>query len=251
MAIHPNGKAPYAPPKAVTDFIKIYREKDIRKPFDLQVLEQAGVSESLAPRTMQALKLLDIVDSDGNPTDQFEALVRAPEAQFKEGLADLFCAAYSDILSFADPADSDLSRLRDAFRPYQPRGQHERMITLMVGLLEFAGLDVSAAKASMKPKKEGPTTPRKPKADKPKRGRKPPEEKPDPSQHHTTNGHTPPSTDSVFGLSDRDLALLNDDELDEVWAALGHLAKAKVRARRQQESGGKTEPAREAGGGSQ
>jgi hypothetical protein len=123
MAIQPSGTAPYASPKSVIDIITTYRERDMRKPFDLQVLQQAGVSESLAPRTLQALKLLDIVDSEGNRTKQFEALVRAPDQAFKEGLGELLCAAYSDIFSFADPSTNDLARIRDAFRPYKPEGR--------------------------------------------------------------------------------------------------------------------------------
>lgn len=239
MAIHPNGKAPYAPPKTIIDIVETYREKDMRKPWDLQVLEQAGVSESLAPRTLQALKLLDIIGADGNPTEQFEALVRAPDTEFKQGLADLFCAAYGDILAFADPSINDISRIRDAFRPYQPRGQQERMITLFIGLLEYAGVDVSAAKVSSRPKVE-----KKAGAASSRATKKPRKPKPDPNTQNGNkpdpageSGSKPPAVSGVFGIPDSDLALLNEDEFDEVWAALGSLAKAKARAIRAKDSG--------------
>jgi Family of unknown function (DUF5343) len=231
MAIQPNGVAPYAPPKAVIDIITTYRDRDMRKPFDVGVLMQAGVSESLAPRTLQALKILDIIDSEGNPTPIFEKVVRSSEQEFRDGLADHFSQAYADVFSFADPATNDLGRLRDAFRGYSPRGQQERMITLFLGLLEFAGVDISAARASMRPKTEGPTKPKKPVSKKPqesvnrtpKNGRGGDGSKPD---------TTPlPASGVLFpGITEADLALMEESEIDAVWSALGQVAKARARA---------------------
>jgi Family of unknown function (DUF5343) len=150
MPLEPNGPAPYAPPSAIIETIKAYRDKGLRTPFTVEVLARAGVPESLGPRTLQAFKLLELVDSEGNPHPQFEQAVRAPEAEFKDSLRDLLLNAYSDVFAFADPGTESLERLRDAFRTYTPVGQQERMVTLFLGLLEWLGLDVSAAKATPK-----------------------------------------------------------------------------------------------------
>src|SRR5436309_11953053 len=100
MPLVPNGPGPYAPPSAVIDLITSYRERGLRTPFTLEVLTRAGISESLAPRTLQALRLLDLLDGEGNPTQPFEQAVRAPEEQFREAIRDLLLAAYSDVFSF-------------------------------------------------------------------------------------------------------------------------------------------------------
>lgn len=147
MPLVPNGPAPYAPPKTVVDIISAYREKGLKTPFTIEVLTRAGVPDSLAPRTLQAMKLLDLIDSEGRPSEQFDQAVRMPDGQFREALQDILLAAYSDVFSFADPASEGMDRVRDAFRTYSPRGQQSRMVTLFLGLLEYLGLDTSAAKA--------------------------------------------------------------------------------------------------------
>jgi hypothetical protein len=93
------------------------------------------------------LKLLDLIDSEGNPTEEFEKASRAPEADFRDLVKDILVLAYSDVFAFADPATEGIERIRDAFRTYTPKGQQERMVTLFLGLLDWLGLDVSAARA--------------------------------------------------------------------------------------------------------
>jgi hypothetical protein len=150
MPIQEKGPAPYAPPKAVIEVVNAYRDKGLRTPFDLDVLTRAGIPESLAPRTLQALKLLDLVDGEGHPTPEFDKAVRAPQDEFKTLLGELIAGAYGDVFLYADPAKEGLARVRDAFRKYTPIGQQGRMVTLFLGLLEFCGLDIGAARADTK-----------------------------------------------------------------------------------------------------
>jgi hypothetical protein len=150
MPLQPNGPGPYAPPSTIIEVIEVFRERGLRTPFTLEVLTRAGIPESLAPRTLQALKLLDLIDAEGNPLEAFHAAVRAPEDQFKEAIQDLIVGAYRDVFSFADPGEQNLDRVRDAFRTYTPIGQQDRMVTLFLGLLEWLGLDVGAAKGGPK-----------------------------------------------------------------------------------------------------
>jgi Family of unknown function (DUF5343) len=151
VTIVPSGRtAAYAPPAAVIEVIDRYRNRGLSKPFTPEVLERAGVSPTLTRRTIASLKQLGFIDADGNPTPEFEAATRAPEQEFKELLGNLLTATYSDVLAFADPGKDSFDRVRDAFRGIEPRGQHDRMVTLFLGLMDYIGADTTAATASRK-----------------------------------------------------------------------------------------------------
>lgn len=140
MAVRTDAPAPYAPPAAVIDVIEKYRERGLQTPFDKEVLGRAGVTDSLAPRTLTALQTLDFIDGDGNPTPTLEGLAKAPSDQFKPLLAEAVKAAYDEVFSFTNPAEDTYEAIRDAFRVYNPRGQQNRMVTLFLGLCERAGI---------------------------------------------------------------------------------------------------------------
>lgn len=140
MPICSGGPAPYAPPATVLQLVTSYRNRGLQTPFTSEVLERAGVASSVVPRTMQAIRLLDLVDEQGNPTPAFEALRRAGENEYRDRLAELVRTAYAEIFQYVDPATDDSARVRDAFRNYEPIGQLGRMVTLFVGLCEAAGI---------------------------------------------------------------------------------------------------------------
>lgn len=150
MALQTGGGAPYAPPAAVTEILDRYRERGLQTPITTEVLERAGVPESLSQRTLQALRLLDFIQQDGEVSPELERLSRVPAEEWRKGMQDLLTAAYSEVWSFVDPAKDSIERVRDAFRPFNPRGQQERMVTLFLGLCEWSGMDVTAATASRK-----------------------------------------------------------------------------------------------------
>lgn len=140
MPITANGTAPYTSPSSVTTVIERYRDRGLQTPFTVEVLAKAGVSDGLAPRTLQALELLGLIDKDGEPTEQFTALRVAPQEEFQERFAAILRGAYGEVFSFIDPAQDSRERVRDAFRSYKPIGQQERMVTLFLGLCAYAGL---------------------------------------------------------------------------------------------------------------
>jgi hypothetical protein len=147
MPLTAGGTAPYAPPGTVIEMLKRHRDRGIPGPWTPDVLERAGVSETLSQRTLQAFKLVELLDSEGNPTPEFEAVNRLPDAEYKERLGEMLCGVYGEVITFADPATDSIERVRDAFRPFNPRGQQDRMVTLFLGLLDYAGIDVSVAMA--------------------------------------------------------------------------------------------------------
>ena len=140
MPVTADQPAPYAPASAVLDLVTRHRNKGLQSPVDADVLARSGISDSLIPRTLQALKMLDLLTEDGRPSDVLEGIRLAPESEYKQRLADWLTAAYADALAYVDPATDDEIAIRDAFRKYTPTGQQSRMVTLFMGLFTAAGV---------------------------------------------------------------------------------------------------------------
>lgn len=140
MAVQKDGPAPYAPIRALIDVIDSYRNRSPQTPFTLDTLTRLGITESLAPRTLQAMKLLDLMDERGEPTQAFVALKQAPEDEFRERLADVVRAAYAEVFAYRDPATDSPERVTDAFRVFRPPSMRDRMVRVFYGLCEYAGI---------------------------------------------------------------------------------------------------------------
>jgi len=136
-------------------------------PVNAEVLGRAGVSESLIPRSLQALQTLDLVDDNGAPSATLEGIRLAPEGEYQQRIADWLREAYADALQFVDPATATDNQIRDAFRNYNPIGQQDRMVALFAGLFREAGIGPerqrapsntgvrSAARSAPKPRTAG------------------------------------------------------------------------------------------------
>ncbi len=135
-----DGPAPYTSTHALIDVVDAFRNRSPRTPVTQEGLELMGVPQSIAPRTLQALKLLDLLDDVGEPTDAMTGLKQAPEAEFRDRLGAVVKAAYSDIFAYTDPATDPPQKILDAFRLYRPASMRPRMVRLFYGLCEAAGL---------------------------------------------------------------------------------------------------------------
>lgn len=140
MPVTPDKPGPYAPAKVIIGVVERYRERGLPSPVDGGVLTRAGVPESLAPRTIQALQHLDLLTPELQPTDVLEGLRRAPEGEYKQRFREWLEGAYADALQFVDPATATETQVRDAFRNYKPYGQHSRIVSLFMGLFTEAGV---------------------------------------------------------------------------------------------------------------
>lgn len=140
MAVTADKPAPYTTTSSVLELIERHRNRGLPPPINAEVLGRAGVSDSLIPRTLQSLQTLDLIDSDGNPTETFEGIRLAPEPEFKKRLEEWLNGAYADVISFVDPAKNGETEVRDAFRSYTPVAQQPRMVTLFKGLYAAAGI---------------------------------------------------------------------------------------------------------------
>ncbi|GAC1667499.1 MAG: hypothetical protein NVS9B4_23340 [Candidatus Acidiferrum sp.] len=147
MAVSKTSPAPYAPATAVLGIIARFRDKGLTVPFDADVMARAGVSDSLIPRTLQALQTLELIDDKGHPTQTLEGLRLATTAEYTDKLKDWLSNVYSEVFQFADPATDSAIEVRDAFRGYNPAGQQDRMVSLFLGLCVAAGITGEAKRA--------------------------------------------------------------------------------------------------------
>lgn len=148
-----------------------YRHKHPHTPFTVENIQPLNVAASLAPRTLQALRLLDLIDKDGNPLPALDVLREAPASEFPDRLAEVLRAAYAEVFAYKDPAVDSPEDLAEIFRFYRPPSMQPRMIRLFYGLCVQAGIlseapaiEASGKTASRKaptPKAKTPKTPKK------------------------------------------------------------------------------------------
>ena len=140
MPLQLGQRAPYATARTVISVLEKHRAVGLKE-IDGTMLGRIGVSESLIPRTIATLAILDFTDENGKPTPEFQRLPNLSEAEFKEAVADMLRTAYAPVLSvIGDPSSADVKAIEDAFRGFQPVGQLDRMVQLFIGLMVYVGL---------------------------------------------------------------------------------------------------------------
>ena len=157
MPVTQDKAGPYATTGSILDIVARYRNRGLVFPVNAEVLARVGISESLIPRTLQSLKTLDLINDLGNPTETLEGIRLAPEAEYKKRLEAWLKGTYAEIFAFVDPTKDDSTRIRDAFRGYEPIGQQDRMVALFEGLCTEAGLiEKTSANVPAAPRQKTP-----------------------------------------------------------------------------------------------
>lgn len=151
MPLAPNGQAPYTTTPAVTTFLNRCRVQ-LPKEVTTDVLIKIGIKETIVPRTLQSLRLLDLLKEDGQPTETLEALSKARPDQYKDELASWLRSVYADVFTYAEPSAASSDEIRNAFWGYEPRGQIDSMIRLFLGLCEEAGIVEGEKRVPSSPK---------------------------------------------------------------------------------------------------
>jgi hypothetical protein len=131
---------PYAPPSNVISLVHRFRERSLPGKVDVPLLVDVGISEGNAHRVLHALRFLGLLDDDGHPTNNFEALQIASDEEYRELLAGFVRAAYAEVLAIVDPSRDQLDTITNHFRRYLPTSQRGRQVTLFLGLCREAGI---------------------------------------------------------------------------------------------------------------
>jgi hypothetical protein len=139
MAIIHEGPAPYAPVAHVLRAVEHYRER-APDAFSKELLMKLGYPDAYATRTLKALKLLDLMESDGTPTNALKELRVARAEEYTARFEQVVRTAYAEVFAVVDPATGSPTAIQDAFRFYNPAAQREKMVTLFMGLCEAAGI---------------------------------------------------------------------------------------------------------------
>lgn len=164
MPIQPDGEAPYNSAPATIAVIDRYRAGTLQTPVAIDVLRRAGIQESLVHRTLKALRLLELIDEEGHPTEQFQVLARTRPDEYKDAFTGYLRSVYKDVFTYTDPSDNDIGAIRNAFWGYKPAGQRETMVRLFLGLCEYTGLIPPQKRERPAPtpgkSKDTPTAPR-------------------------------------------------------------------------------------------
>lgn len=219
MPVSTDQPVPYAPASALLDLIERHRNKGLPPVVDADVLLRAGISDSLVPRTLQAMKSLDLLTDEGRPSEVFEGIRLAPTADYQQRLTEWLNAAYADALSYVDPATDDEISIRDAFRKYTPTGQQPRMVSLFMGLFTAAGVmpprQKSSAPSSSPRLRQSAAKPLKPNKGK---ASPPPRYSPDTGNrqsHFTPSGNLPPALAGLLATLPNETGIWTKDRRDQ------------------------------------
>jgi hypothetical protein len=224
MAVRESNR-PYAYPGNIMDVLQRYRSLDLPGKFEPTDLSTAGVPEGNHGRTVFALKFIGLLNGADEPTQEWRALCDAGEDEFRAQLGALVRAAYADVFARVNPETDNQERVAQAFQPYTPKSQIERMVAFFLGMCREGGIPTLDAPKRRPTKAQsqrslGSARPA-PKLIEPKRT---PKVKP---LHQ--NGQQHEESNLLFGVSDNDIALLDDSDFQVVWSALGKVARARAR----------------------
>lgn len=229
-------KRPYAAASNVIAVLDRCRSRNLPPEIDDDFLRVAQIPDVVFGRVKQALKFLDLTDSQGRPTDKLRAMAGAPPDGYRELLGAALHEAYREDFQRVNPAEDSTAVMIAAFQPYEPRSQTKRMVMLFLGLCREAGLTLAEAPRERKMQgrvgsnSKSSTTGR---------------------QIRRTLSDSPPVTFSVgrslntsllFGVTEKDIAALSDTEFTEVWAALGKVARARARSQEQPSQASQVSP---------
>ena len=222
-------KRPYGATANVTGVIQRTRTRNLPDKVDHDFIRLAGVPEGVIHRVASALKFLGLVTEDDKPTDTLRALAAAPDEQYREILAGAIRNAYEVDFARINPAQDSQKQIINAFRPYQPRSQTNRMVMLFLGLCREAGMEV---KDAPRERPMGATVARSGGSSARATSGKPdksasPKRQPPPSDGAFASAQPTPAG-LLFGVTEDDIGTLSDEQFATVWSALGLVARARA-----------------------
>ena len=134
------GPAPYAAASAVIKLLETYRDTGFTTPFTTANLGRLGFESIVAQRVLQATRLLDLTDEEGNPTKNLLDFKQAGHDTYKAVFAGILRQAYAPIFAVTgqDPSQRTRQQISDAFRRHTPDSGRRRIVNLFLGLCAYA-----------------------------------------------------------------------------------------------------------------
>lgn len=235
-------RRPYASPANVIAVLQRCRSRNLPDTIDNDFLRLAGLNDMVLGRVREALQFLGMLGPDGRPTDTLRALAAAPDEDYRTILAGAIREAYREDFERIDPARDGQAQINNAFRPYQPRSQTARMAILLLGLCREAGIPVLEAPRQRQMKSNlRPSVASRPR----------PAASPAPASSTTSGGTRYPSgypMSSTQMLPEDEIAMLTDEEFEQVWKAIGLVARTRALAKRRAADAARPTPSAEDGG---
>jgi hypothetical protein len=219
-------RRPYAPASHVTATLRRARSRNLPERITVDFLGLAGVPAAIAKRTTFALRFLSLTEEDGSPTGSLRAISASGESEYQALLANVVRNAYAADFERIDPAADSQKVIVDAFARYSPRSQTDRMVMLFLGLCREAGIPVLEA-----PRKRALQPANRTERSAPNRTSRPPARATSSQAHRASTQAAPADGVPLFSVTDADIAVLDEEEFVEIWAALGKIARARARAR--------------------
>lgn len=130
---------PYAPTANVIAMLNRFRTRNLPEKIDSEYLRDAGITDSLNPRVLFALRFLGFIDDDA-PTSILRSIARSTDEEYQTILAGVLRDTYRDVFEVLDPTQDQQSRFINFFRRYSPASQRDRMVTFFLGMCREAGI---------------------------------------------------------------------------------------------------------------
>ena len=143
--------APYAPLASVRKVLEAIRTGS-EGPWTAEGCASAGVTDSMVPRTLNALEALGVVDAYGALTRPGRALLGTAGAEYAAALDIIVREAYAEVLERVEPATAGAEAITSAFAGFEPSAQQDKMVSLFRGLCAECGL--SGARTRRPPSRE-------------------------------------------------------------------------------------------------
>lgn len=221
---------PYGTTVSVIAFCERARTRNLPEQIEDDFFRLAGIDGQSIRRTRHTLVFLGLLKDTNTPSSALRLLVEAPDEEWRNHLRQAVEAAYSEDLEHIDPANDDQTQVRSWFRRYQPRSQTNPMSALFLGLCRESGMEVREPPRKRSPRQKRPDAPRSASGDaKPSRARRVEATASFPQEQPSLPPAMPPAGSDLFNITSDVLGELDDEQFQEVWGALGVIARARAR----------------------